>query len=66
MWDLAKPHEYAPSGAQTLAQARHFAGVSFKQACWFDGVDPPADDVIYAEIDRLRGESVPQKVGWAC
>jgi len=57
MWDLVKPHEYAPSGDQTPAQARNFAGVSFRHVCWFDGVDPPPDDVIYAEIDLRRRES---------
>ncbi len=53
MWDLVKPHEYKPSEGQTPAQALNFAADSFKHACWFDGVDPPPDDVIYAEIDLL-------------
>ncbi|PZS11732.1 MAG: hypothetical protein DLM64_06050 [Solirubrobacterales bacterium] len=46
IWDLAHPRVIEPSGDQTLEQARHFAVESFKHACWFDGVDPPADDVI--------------------
>lgn len=57
MWDLCRPHEYAPSGGQTPAQARHFAGVSFTHVRWFDGVVPSPDDVIYAEIDLRRRES---------
>ena len=61
MWDLTKPHEYAPSGDQTPEQAFHFAAESFKQACWFDGVEPPSDEVIYAEIDRLRREAGSQR-----
>ena len=36
--------------------ARNHAISSYKHACWLDGIEPPPDEVIAAELDRRRGE----------
>ncbi len=51
-WDLCEPHLVKPSGEQ----ARNHAISSYKHACWLDGIEPPPDEVIAAELDRRRGE----------
>ncbi len=57
LWQLTRPHEVEPTGDQSREHTRHFAVESYKQACWFDGVEPPKDDVLYAELDRLRSNA---------
>jgi hypothetical protein len=43
-----------PSGDQTPEQARHFAVLSFQEACRLDGIGVPSAEDVFAEME-LRG-----------
>lgn len=58
MWAIAGVEDRPPTrwAGQTLEQARNFAVLDSQQVCYFDGVEPPPEELIYAEVDRVMAK----------
>jgi hypothetical protein len=66
LWnDLDMGRRREPSDGQTLAQQRARAAQDFVHICEFEGVDPPSEELVRAELERIALELVRDELSAA-